>query len=366
MSKFRNLALVVATIVMSAGISSALAQDAGAGKKLFKKCAACHAVGPKARNKVGPHLNDLFGRSAGSIEKFKYSKAMKAVGGKGLVWTDDTVAELITKPRKFIKGTKMAFSGMKKETDRNNLIAYLKTFSTGSEATDAVISETGDHPEKTVNTAAAAPAPKDLPIPQHGVFHLGREALPEEVTAWDIDIRADGAGLPAGRGTVADGETLFADNCAVCHGDFGEGVDRWPVLAGGHDTLKEDRPVKTIGSYWPYLSTVFDYVRRAMPFGDARSLSDDDVYALTAYLLYVNDIVTEEEFELSRDNFADIRLPNEANFTADTRLDETHYAEKSNACMSNCKPGPVKVIMRARVLDVTPEGDDGEGASAVD
>ena len=198
------------------------------------------------------------------------------------------------------------------------------------------------------------------------MFHLGRKALPEEVTAWDIDIRADGTGLPEGRGTVADGETLFAEGCAICHGDFGEGVDRWPVLAGGHDTLKEDRPVKTIGSYWPYLSTVFDYVRRAMPFGDARSLSDDDVYALTAYLLYVNDIVTDEDFELSRDNFAEVRLPNEANFIADTRMDEPHYAEKSEPCMSDCKPGPVKVIMRARVLDVTPEGDDGEGAGAVD
>ncbi len=365
MSKFRNLA-VVAAVVMSAGIAPALAQDVGAGKKLFKKCVACHAVGPDARNKVGPQLNDLFGRSAGSIEKFKYSKAMKAAAEKGLVWTDDTVAELITKPRKFIKGTKMAFGGLKKEKDRNNIIAYLKTFSTGSETADAAKTKTDDQPEKAATTVTAAPSSRNLPIPQHGVFHLGRKALPEEVNAWDIDIRADGAGLPPGRGTVADGEPLFAENCASCHGDFGEGVDRWPVLAGGHDTLKEDRPVKTIGSYWPYLSTVFDYVRRAMPFGDARSLSDDDVYALTAYLLYVNDIVTDEEFELSRDNFSDIRLPNEANFTADTRKDEPHYAKNSEACMSDCKPGPVKVIMRARVLDVTPEGDDGEGAGPVD
>lgn len=366
MSKFRKLAAAAATLVLSVGFAPALAQDVEAGKKQFKKCSACHAVGAKARNKVGPHLNDLFGRPAGSIEKFKYSKAMKAAGEEGLVWTDDSVAELIAKPRKFIKGTKMAFGGMKKEADRDNLIAYLKTFSTGSQATDAAKPATGDQPEKAAKTVAAAPSSRDRPIPEHGIFHLGRKALPEEVAAWDIDVRADGAGLPPGRGTVAEGEPLFAEQCASCHGDFGEGVDRWPVLAGGYDTLKEDRPVKTIGSYWPYLSTVFDYVRRAMPFGDARSLSDDDVYALTAYLLYVNDIVTDEEFELSRDNFAEVRLPNEDNFFADTRKDEPHYAEKSEPCMRDCKPGPVKVIMRARVLDVTPDGDDGEGAGAVD
>ncbi|MEM6944413.1 MAG: cytochrome c, partial [Pseudomonadota bacterium] len=122
-------------------------------------------------------------------------------------------------------------------------------------------------------------------------FGLGREALPEEVSAWDIDIRPDGAGLPEGSGDVLTGEEIFAEQCAACHGDFGEGVDRWPVLAGGHETLADDRPVKTIGSYWPYLSTVYDYIYRAMPFGYAQSLAPDDVYAITAYLLYMNDVV---------------------------------------------------------------------------
>jgi cytochrome c len=163
--------------------------------------------------------------------------------------------------------------------------------------------------------------------------------LAEEVAAWDIDIRPDGQGLPEGSGTVADGEVLYTDNCAMCHGDFGEAVDRWPVLAGGHDTLTDDRPEKTIGSYWPYLSTVYDYVRRAMPFGNARSLSDDEVYAITAYLLYLNDLVDDEEFELSKENFLDIRLPNEENFIADDRAEEAHYAQKSEPCMTDCKPG---------------------------
>jgi hypothetical protein len=154
----------------------------------------------------------------------------------------------------------------------------------------------------------------------------------------------------------------------MCHGDFGEAVDRWPVLAGGHDTLTDDRPEKTIGSYWPYLSTVYDYVRRAMPFGNARSLSDDEVYAITAYLLYLNDLVDDEEFELSKENFLDIRLPNEENFIADDRAEEQHYAQNNEPCMADCKPGSVEITMRARILDVTPEdgGDDNAGIGAVD
>lgn len=191
--------------------------------------------------------------------------------------------------------------------------------------------------------------------------------MPEEVIAWDIDVRPDGLGLPKGRGNVLDGEEVFVEQCASCHGDFGEGRDRWPVLAGGLDTLTDDRPVKTIGSYWPYLSTVYDYIRRAMPFGDARSLSDDEVYAITAYLLYMNDIVTDDEFELSYENFAQTRLPNEANFIPDNRMEESHWATNAEPCMSDCKPGPAVITMRARILDVTPEsGDDDSGIGQID
>ena len=188
-----------------------------------------------------------------------------------------------------------------------------------------------------------------------GKYNLGREATDEEVAAWNIDIRPDGQGLPEGAGTVADGESIYAEKCAVCHGDFGEGVDRWPVLAGGVDTLTGDRPVKTIGSYWPYLSTVFDYVNRAMPFAEARSLESDEVYALTAYLLYVNDLVDDEEFELSKSNFLDTRLPNEANFFADDRMTSPVFS-KAEPCMKNCKT-EAKITGRARILDVTPESD---------
>jgi cytochrome c len=184
-------------------------------------------------------------------------------------------------------------------------------------------------------------------------YSLGRAATPEEVKAWDTDVRPDGKGLPKGQGKVSDGENIYNEQCAACHGDFGEGKDRWPVLAGGNDTLKSDNPVKTIGSYWPYASTIFDYVRRAMPFGNAQSLTPNDTYALTAYLLYMNDIVTDESFVLSDKNFASIRMPNEKKFTSDPRPD-AQLAKDQKPCMKNCKTD-VKITGRARVLDVTPE-----------
>ena len=215
-----------------------------------------------------------------------------------------------------------------------------------------------------VTTATAVPALAG----EGGHFGLGRAATPDEISAWDIDIRPDGAGLPEGRGTVAQGEEIFTEQCAVCHGDFGEGTGRWPVLAGGQGTLTHERPEKTIGSYWPYLSTVYDYVRRAMPYGNARSMTDDEVYALTAYLLYLNDIVTDEEFELSRENFTEIHLPNEANFIEDGRPDEPFNEKKTPLCMTDCKDSAVEVTMRARILDVTPGSadDDGAAGGAVD
>jgi len=193
-----------------------------------------------------------------------------------------------------------------------------------------------------------------------GEFDLGRDATPAEIAAWDIDIRPDGAGLPEGQGTAGEGEEVFAERCAHCHGDFGEGVDRWPVLAGGQDTLTRDRPVKTIGSYWPYLSTVWDYIYRAMPFGYAQSLEPDQVYAITAYLLYMNDVIDDDEFVLSHESFADVRLPNEENFFEDPRPDTATLSDGA-PCLENCKDG-VEITMRARILDVTPEGDEDDAA----
>ncbi|HKL68654.1 c-type cytochrome [Salibaculum sp.] len=193
-------------------------------------------------------------------------------------------------------------------------------------------------------------------------FDLGREALDEEVAAWDIDIRPDGAGLPAGSGDVWTGEEAYIENCAQCHGDFGEGRARWPVLAGGWDTLEHEDPVKTPGSYWPYLSTVWDYVHRAMPYGQAQSLTDDEVYAITAYILYLNNLV-DDDFELSQDNFTEVSLPNEDGFFMDDRAEGEIPAFSEEPCMENCKDS-VEITMRASVLDVTPEDEQAEATEA--
>jgi len=197
-----------------------------------------------------------------------------------------------------------------------------------------------------------------------GGFGLGRGALPEEIAAWDIDIRPDGEGLPVGSGDVLTGEEIYIALCAVCHGDFGEAVGRWPVLSGGEGTLTREDPVKTVGSYWPYLSTVYDYVHRAMPFGSAQSLTDDEVYAITAYILYLNYLV-EDDFVLSNENFTEVRLPNEENFFMDDRLEAEFPLFTAEPCMEDCKDS-VEITMRARVLDVTPDVEEGEEEAATE
>ena len=97
--------------------------------------------------------------------------------------------------------------------------------------------------------------------------------------------------------------------CAACHGEFGESAGRWPRSRAGRARSKSDDPVKTVGSYFAHLSTVIDYVRRAMPFGDAQSLTNDELYAVVAYMLYLNDIV-DEKFVLSKETFASVKMPN--------------------------------------------------------
>jgi cytochrome c len=358
----------------------AFAGDPAAGEQVFKRCKACHAVGEGAKHRVGPELNDLIGRTAGTAEGYRYSSAMEKAGADGLAWSAETLAQFLDDPKGMVKGTKMSFAGLKKPADIDNVIAYVATFSKPVDA-----GKTAPKPEdkKTETTPAepkaasaeaepAKPAATATPAGEGAglTYHLGRVATAGEIAAWDIDVRPDGLGLPEGHGTVIQGEKLFDENCASCHGDFGEAVGRWPVLAGGQGSLKDDRPVKSVGSYWPYLSTVYDYIRRAMPFGNARSLSDDDVYALTAYVLYLNDIVTDEDFELSKANFGTIEMPNQQNFIADDRAGEPQYlANKNNPCMTDCIAGVAKITMHAEVLDVTPqvqEGDDKKPSAGIE
>jgi len=186
---------------------------------------------------------------------------------------------------------------------------------------------------------------------------IGRDAAPAEIAGWDIDVRPDGQGLPPGKGSVKAGEEVYVTRCAACHGEFGESAGRWPQVAGGQGSLKADDPVKTVGSYFAHLSTVFDYVRHAMPFGDAQSLTNDELYAVVAYMLFLNDIV-DEKFVLSKENFTSVKMPNAGGFYDDDRETAEKTFWNPKPCMANCK-GDVTITGRARVIDVTP---DGKGA----
>jgi cytochrome c len=183
-------------------------------------------------------------------------------------------------------------------------------------------------------------------------YDVGRAATAQEIAGWDIDVRPDGQGLPPGRGSVKDGEGVYMSRCAACHGEFGEGAGRWPPLAGGRDSLTSNEPSKTVGSYFPYVSSVLDYVRHAMPFGDAQSLKDDELYAVVAYLLWLNDVV-DETFVLSAETFRQVRLPNQDGFIDDDRETSERAFWNPQPCMNECK-GEVRILNRARALDVTP------------
>ena len=156
-----------------------------------------------------------------------------------------------------------------------------------------------------VAAGCAAPARVETP-------NLGRPATAAEIAGWDISVGPDGVGLPAGSGTALKGAAVYEQKCQACHGAKGAGQpnDR---LAGGHGTLASKMPVRTIGSYWPYATTVFDYVRRSMPYTQPQSLSDDEVYAVTAYLLQLNGIIGEPD-EMNAQTLPKVTMPNRGNF----------------------------------------------------
>ena len=186
-------------------------------------------------------------------------------------------------------------------------------------------------------------------------YNIGKLATKIEIAGWDIDVRPDGVGAPKGSGNAIDGEEIYVNRCASCHGDFGEGVDRWPALVGGDGTLASHDPEKTTGSYWPYASTIFDYVYRSMPFGEAQTLTHDETYKIVAYLLNMNEII-DEDFVLSEKNIGKIKMPNAGGFLLpDPRPDVTKYKD-GQPCMKNCNV-PVKIIGKARDIDVTPDDE---------
>lgn len=164
-------------------------------------------------------------------------------------------------------------------------------------------------PQLTMGTDAKAAA-----------YGVGTSVTSEQIAALDITILPDGRGLPVGKGSVQRGMTVYAANCARCHGPDGEGSKDYPRLVGGRGTLSAGEPILTVGSYWPYATTVWDYVRRAMPYDRPGSLSPDDIYAVVAYLLFRNGIVREDA-TLDERTLPEVMMPNRNGFDPDPRPD---------------------------------------------
>src|ERR1700691_1191380 len=158
---------------------------------------------------------------------------------------------------------------------------------------------------------------------------IGQTPTEELIKTWNIDIAPDGANLPDGSGSVAQGQKIFADTCAACHGEHGtEGpMDRLP---GGKGKLETKKPIMTVGSYWPYATTLYDYIRRAMPLTNPQSLSADQVYAVTAYILNLNKIIPDDAV-LDRNSLPAVKMPNRDGF-------EQTEAPRGADCMTNCTP----------------------------
>ncbi len=140
---------------------------------------------------------------------------------------------------------------------------------------------------------------------------LGKKLTEAEIAAWDISILGDGTGLPAGRGTAAEGAIIYAQKCALCHGENGKGGPSAAVVGGG--PLDRIEATKTIANFWGYPTTVFDFTRRAMPWQQPRTLSNDEVYALTAYIFSLNKLIDEKDV-MNAQTLPKVKMPNRDNF----------------------------------------------------
>ncbi len=167
-------------------------------------------------------------------------------------------------------------------------------------------------------------------------FGFGKPATASEIAGWDIDVRPDGSGLPPGSGSVEQGQVIYDAKCASCHGTFGES-NSYMQLAGGVGTLGSDQPVRTTGSKLNYATTLWDYIRRAMPFANPQTLAPDEVYALTAYVLNLNDIVPAGTV-LDRDSLPKVRMPNRDGLTtAHGLMRNAGRPDTANvACLHDC------------------------------
>ena len=158
-------------------------------------------------------------------------------------------------------------------------------------------------------------------IAQTNYSGIGRTPTAAEIRQWDITVLPDGTGLPAGSGTPAQGEAIYRGKCAACHGASGEGnAALGPALVGGIGSLATPKPLKTIGSYWPFATTVWDYIHRSMPYDQPGTLSADQTYAVTAFLLYRNGIIPRDK-TMNRDTLPKVQMPNRDGFIPDNRPD---------------------------------------------
>lgn len=173
-------------------------------------------------------------------------------------------------------------------------------------------------------------------------YSFGHPISPAQLQAWDIDIAPDGAGLPAGGATADEGEEIYLQRCAACHGDFGEGMGRFPALTGSPQDLTAERPRKSVGGYWPYSTTLFDYINRAMPFGHAQSLTPQQVYGVVAYILSMNDIIDSDQ-EMNAQTLPKVIMPNRHGFITSEGSDI-----QAEACMKNCKR---EVVVKSRASE---------------
>jgi len=222
-------------------------------------------------------------------------------------------------------------------------------------------------------------------------MNFGRVPTAAEIAAWDIDARPDGTGLPEGEGSVEEGDELYEAQCASCHGDFGGGGHGYPQLAGGNQakdengiviTLKNQRlkpgmaaPKRTVGTYWPKATTLFTYIRDAMPYATPKSLSDNEVYALTAYILAQNQIVIDgekmtDEYVLNKEKLKKVVLPNNNGFYPNIDGPEgpanvkAFFADRAKnigsgtRCMSNCKDPGMDGKTEATVMKIGYEMKD--------
>ena len=182
--------------------------------------------------------------------------------------------------------------------------------------------------------AACATASAQAPNYKPNYKNVGRAATQEEIRSWDGAVGPAGKELLPGSGTAKDGAGLYASKCAVCHGAAGEGTPLAPRLVGGTDTLKSPQPVLTIGSYWPFATSIYDYISKAMPRGGEGTLKPDETYALTAFLLYKNDIIKETDV-IDANTLPKVQMPNRNGFVP-PRLEDIHDIKKRGCRLGHC------------------------------